>query len=46
MLRSVGESVDGVKLTGVAAEADDFFKGENFKAADSFNDSIDATKRV
>ncbi|MCR4832575.1 MAG: hypothetical protein K5900_03280, partial [Butyrivibrio sp.] len=46
MIKSVGESVDGVKLTGAAAEADDFFKGENFKAADSFNDSIDVTKRA
>ena len=46
LIKNTETSVSGAKLTGDALEANNIFRGDNFKAADSFNDSIDAAKRA
>ncbi|SHN49056.1 A nuclease family of the HNH/ENDO VII superfamily with conserved AHH [Butyrivibrio hungatei DSM 14810] len=46
VIKNTETSANGAKLTGDALEANNVFRGDNFKAADSFNNSIDAAKRA
>ncbi|WP_292139414.1 AHH domain-containing protein [Butyrivibrio sp.] len=46
VIKNTETSANGAKLTGDALEANNVFRGDNFKAADSFNNSLDAAKRV